>query len=93
MDKTAPAHYLGRTIWLPARSLFFSIRFPLSAHQHQHSTTDRPTPLMLVPTLVRKPLTNFNAVFVTWDKSVPLGKDRVHEMATCEMGQWDGTRA
>jgi len=45
---------------------------------------------MLMPTRVRKPITNFNNAFVSRDKSVPLDIDRVYEMAA---GEWDsGTK-
>ena len=46
--------------------------------------TDPPPPPMLIPTLVREPLTNFNNAFVSRDKSVPWGIDRIHAMATWE---------
>jgi hypothetical protein len=39
----APAHYLRRIIWLPARSLFFSIRFRLTCTRTSTATqTDPP---------------------------------------------------
>jgi hypothetical protein len=59
-----------------------------------HSSTDRQTS-MLMPILLRKPLTNFNNAFDGREKNVPVGICRVNATAARAMGHWnesEGTR-
>jgi hypothetical protein len=83
--KTCQCQHL-RIIWLPAHSLFFSIRLRLT---HTSTSTEPQTdpPLKPKPILVRKPLTNFNNAFDSRDKCVPVGIGR---LCTCNGGAGDG---